>query len=521
MSSESNGIDRRTFLRGAAGTAVALPLLECMVPDGIRSSWAAGEGRPGPFYVTGFSGHSIGQGGSNDAAETGLFTDRVSTGDGLDETAALEPLFREFDHPSGETKKLKEYVSLVSNLHIEHEAENNGTLPPGGVPVDPNGRADDPVQWHGYQLLPQFAGEAGHSPHSEVSGRSAYSADQLAAKEWDDQLSQYYCVQAGWYGGSNPSNAGVTNDSISYDGTRRVPTVDPAKAYTNLFNNAPSSAGSDRNEELVKRRRLFAQFRERGVVDAVNESYKNLKSDPALSAADRRRVEAHIQEVRTLEKRIASLRERLASQSPSCEQPESYPGIPVDGSRGWSREDKRAELLSELIVYAFKCGLTRVASVQLLQQQSRLNLAYVLDDDYEKDVHGGMHRGLGGRGVTGASQVVAWDLEQFGYLLRRLGETPLYPGASESLLDRTGFVLFFGGGFGTSYQGGGTSKNGHSGYNMAAFTAGGAGNLAGDRHVRTNQAHPAEVAMTTLEAVGIKKESFGELDWSSISALQG
>ncbi|MFB6350820.1 MAG: hypothetical protein ABEN55_20465 [Bradymonadaceae bacterium] len=112
MSHQSKRLDRRTFLRGLSGAAVGLPLLECMLPDGTRRAMAAGEEKPGPFFVTGFSGHAIGQGGSKDAERTGLFTEKVSPGDGLEVTRALEPLAEEFEHPSGETRQVRDYVSL-------------------------------------------------------------------------------------------------------------------------------------------------------------------------------------------------------------------------------------------------------------------------------------------------------------------------------------------------------------------------------------------------------------------------
>lgn len=518
----SKRLDRRTFLRGAAGAAVGLPLLECMIPYGGREALAAGEGEPGPYFITSFTGHSIGQGGSTDADQTGLFSDEVPVGDGLELTQALQPLAKTFNHPSGEMRQLKDYVSLVSNLHIGHAAENDGETPPAGIRNDPNGRAADiEPQWHGYQILPQLAAMPGENENDEeVAGRPVVTADQLVADEWGDPLSLYYRIQAGWYGGNRPSYPKSSGDSISYDGDRRIPTIDPQKAFDSMFENAPEDLGSETGEREIARRKLLAEFRKRSVVDVVHDSYKRLKSNSSLSAADRRRVEKHVQELRSLEHKIEALRERLENTQRQCTRPSRPGSLPINGSAGWSREDERGEILADLVAFAFKCGLTRVASVYILKQQSRLNLEYILGS-YDNDVHGGLHSGLGGRGLDATEKIVAWDLERLGYLLARLGEIPLYPGASRSILDRTAVSLFFGGGWGLNFQGSSPRNNGHSGYNMAAFTAGGAGELVGDRHVDGQKRHPAEVAMTTMEAVGVRKQEFGELQWKTFSELRG
>ena len=122
-------LSRRTLLRGAAGTALALPFLEAMLP--ARASAAGG---PPSRYLISFAGHSL---GSDGAPELDTHWVPKTVGTGYETPTAIAPL-----------ATVKQHVSVVSGLKIPTARSNGGVVPLTGKPDN----------FHGYMLSPLLSG---------------------------------------------------------------------------------------------------------------------------------------------------------------------------------------------------------------------------------------------------------------------------------------------------------------------------------------------------------------------------
>ncbi len=206
-------LNRRAFLSGATGVAIALPVLEIML-EGRGVSFAADPpALPQRFLIT-FGGHSLGS--DCDTVHNDFVPNMV--GANYDLKSALAPL--------GDLDVQSE-VSVISGLNIPTA---NGGSPPAG------GRADD---FHINSLGPLFSGMRSGSGKT-VNGPTS---DQIvaAAIAGDTTFkSLAFRVQAGWY---LSVSAPYGRDIMSYksDGGGGVlevpPTVSPKAAFDSLFSN--------------------------------------------------------------------------------------------------------------------------------------------------------------------------------------------------------------------------------------------------------------------------------------------
>ena len=173
---------------------------------------------------------------------------------------------------------------------------------------------------------------------------------------------------------------------------------------------------------------------------------------------------------------------------------------------GYSGEDKRANIFSELISMALACDLTRSISFMLTMAQSRMNLFDVIGA--KTTVHEVGHQGDGGFDYEGGLRIfaladsVAWHVKHFARLVKLLRDMPE---GSGSVLDNTVVILLFEGGHG--YDSADGSYSTHSTENMAALVAGGTGTLKSGVHLPMNhQAHPAQVLISGMKAVGVDSD---------------
>ena len=119
-------LHRRTFLRGAGGVAVALPVLECMLDDhGV--AYAGGGALPQRYAIV-FAGQALGGDGyaktSNRVAgvsfeEDGHFIAPAETGAGYTITTPLQPV-----------ADLVDDFSIVSNMRIPWNASSADSTRP-------------------------------------------------------------------------------------------------------------------------------------------------------------------------------------------------------------------------------------------------------------------------------------------------------------------------------------------------------------------------------------------------------
>lgn len=468
---------RRTFLRGAAGFAMALPLLESMQAR-------AGVSAPRRYFL-GFAGSSLGFPGF----DYDLFVPDA-TGFGYDVKRALQPL---------SDLAVQDQVSVVTGMEIPWG--DPGSVPPGGRVRN----------WHAKSVAPLISGVRGADDGNEAA--QGATSDQIAADVLGATTPHRllaYRVQAAYYRGSNGDGGDRGRISYRDEGGTIMPVdpiVSPRLAYESLFTGFVPPDPAQAAEALAALRRR------KSAVDLVLEDAQALM--PKLGTVDRQRMERHFDELRDLETRLEMTQPPAEGACELLEPPGEDPeigGAVENGDTGgyagggaYSNEELRATVLTDLVAMAFTCDLTRVASVMYTMAQCFLNANPLFGQP--SDLHELGHFGVGGGevGLNAMSDGVAWHVKHFARLVQKLRDTPELDGSS--VLDNSALVLVFEGGWGYDPESGDASSV-HSSEHMSALIAGHAGGLnpGGGQHVRNPGGHPTEVINTALRAVGVDHE---------------
>ncbi len=470
-------LPRRSFLRGAAGFALALPALEIMQ--------AQAGGSPPPRYFLGFAGSSTGFPGFDYDL---LVPDTL--GPNYEVKRALQPLA---------DLGITDSVSVVTGMEIPWG--DSGSVPPGGRVRN----------WHAKSVAPLISGVRGADNGDEAA--RGPTSDQIAADAIGSGTVHRlltYRVQAAYYRGSNGNGGARGRISYRNDGGSIVPVdpiVSPRLAYESLFTGfvPPDPAEAAEALALLRRRR--------SAVDIVLEDAQSLV--PKLGAADKMRLERHLDELRHLEGRLDQIQPPTEGACTMLPDPGEDPPIGGAVENGdtsgyasggaYSNEELRATVLTDLIAMAFTCDLSRVASMMYTMSQCFLNMHPLYG--HASDLHELGHFGVGGgmAGLEAVSDGVAWHVNHFGRLVQKLRDTQELDGSS--LLDHCALVLVFEGGWGYDPESG-EALNVHSSENMAALIAGHVGGLnpGGGQHVSNAGGHPTQVINTALRACGIDHE---------------
>ena len=305
-------LSRRTLLRGA-GTVVALPFLEAMLPKSL--ALAASEGRPPRrmafLYVP-------------NGAHMPDWTPQ-SEGAGFDLPSILQPM-----------APFQQDLTVLSGLTCD-KARANG-----------DGGGDHARASSAFLTGCQARKTAG------ANFRSGVSADQVAARRIGDQT-RLPSLELGIerYRGSGNCDSGY---SCVYEHTIawRSPTsplpneVDPKLIFDRLFAERPN------DPTRQKRNRLRSS-----VLDAVLDDAKGLENK--LGGSDRRKLDQYLSCVRELELRIAR-----ADTLPPVQVPEDAvrpSGMPTELS-------EHIRLMCDLMVLAFQTDVTRVITCMFAREGS-------------------------------------------------------------------------------------------------------------------------------------------------------
>ncbi|MBL8911706.1 MAG: DUF1552 domain-containing protein [Archangium sp.] len=477
-------LSRRHLLRGLGGIGIGLPLMEIML-DG--KAFAQSSPNPPKRYMVFFDGQSLG--GDDDPIHNQFVPNTI--GRNYDLKTALVPL-----------GALKDDVSVISNLKIPWAGENGGSVPAGG-------RRD---AFHVNTISPLLSGMRDPGG-TRCDGPTS---DQLVANAIAGSTAfptLTYRVQADWY---LSVSAPYGREAISYkrDTSNRVvvvpPQTSPRQAWNALFSNF-TPMGVDPATAARIDRDLRAR---KSVLDLVRGDTERLVVK--LGAADKIRLQRHLDELRDLERRVATIAPPQTSVCMPPADPGADPSVGSpqgnDGTNntymqnlGYSNEQQRALLFVDLIHLAMVCDLTRVATLQLTMFQSHLNMFSLTQQ--ATDCHELGHHGIPGSTTAAVSGGIAWHVQHFARMIQKLKDTPEGNG---NMLDNSALVFLTEGGHGfdpeTNEQ-----NSAHSSENMAVLLAGRAGGLQPGQHVRTNQLHPANVLVTAMKAVGVQTDTLGEV----------
>jgi len=495
-------LDRRTFLRGAGGTLVGLPVLECML-NSHGTAYAQSSPLPKRYAVV-FAGQAIGgDGWAEDqqivagvrSTQSGHFIVPSESGRGYTVTTPLKPLA---------DAALLGDVSLVSGLRIPWSASSTDAadIPAGGAFRD----------FHGGGAGPLLCGMRSVSSSFTCRGPTS---DQIVAKQNPGSTLASLVVRAqpAWYL-SGSSFAGRQYISYTGDAKPVEAQVSPVIVYRSLFDSfVPSDAAAQAQHDFDLRAR-------KSVLSLITDKRQRILDK--VGAADRARLEQHFDEIRALELRIAAMPPPGGGQ---CQKP-AAPGAdpPVGGDNagsgsdtigtntGYSDEATRARLLADLIHMAFVCDLTRVATLQITVFQSHMNV-YPISQGFGMPIRADLHEcGHNGdattRGQLPVSMCLQWHVSHYAYLLDKLKKTPEGAG---TVLDNSAVIFMPEAGHGTQLNDSVSVNQTHSVEKMVLLVGGRAGGLNPGAHIPSGGAHPAQVLVSAMQAVGYTGDTLGEV----------
>lgn len=504
-------LSRRTLLRGAGGVAVGLPVLECML-NSNGTAYASAEPLPRRYAIV-FAGQALGGDGWDEdrqmvagvrTQEAGHFIVPPETGAGYTVTTPLRPL-ADLD--------LMGDFSLVSGLRIPWSGSSTeaADVPPGGAFRD----------FHGGGASPLLSGVRSLSPNFTSRG---ITSDQIVAGFNPGSVLSSLVVRAqpAWYL-SGSSFAGREYISYAGDGDPIPAQVSPLLVYRSLFDGFTPDDGADVAQHD------FALRARQSVLSLISDKRERLLSK--VGAADRVRLERHFDEIRALEQRIAAMPPSAGGQCQKPEEPGADPPIGEDNAgsgsstigtnTGYSDEHGRARLLADLIHMAFVCDLTRVATLQITVFQSHMNL-YPVSEAFGMPIRADLHEcGHNGdeqtRGQLPVSMCLQWHISHYAHLLDKLKRTPEGAG---NVLDNSAIIFMNEAGHGVQLNDGTSLNQTHSVDRMMLLVAGRAGGLDPGRHIATANAHPGQVLVSAMQAVGYDGDSLGEVT-GNVSELFG
>jgi len=198
------------------------------------------------------------------------------------------------------------------------------------------------------------------------------------------------------------------------------------------------------------------------------------------------RLDRYLTDVREVERRIALAEKTIPA---GMKLPEAPTGIPDDF-------DVHVKLMFDLQVLAWQADITRVSTMMFAQEVSN---AVFAASGVREPFHNLSHHSNVADNIAKLAQLNQYHAATFGYLLKRLRETPDGDG---NLLDHS--LLMYGSGMSNSNQ--------HDHKPLPIVVAGGAGgSLKGGRHIRAGEGLPlSNLQLALLQKLGVPVESFGD-----------
>ena len=300
-----HAIPRRTVLKGI-GATLALPLLDAMIPTGLRGMMASERiHRFQTFYVP------------NGMAMQYWTPDIVGTGFEL--TPVLEPL-----------AAFQDQMTVLSGIRanwVQIHAGASGSFLTG---IRRGGRTETEII-------------------------ADVSMDQLLAREFgkDTQVASLELSM------DVPANAGACSSNLScvYTHTlswrgpeQPLPTeYNPRAVFERLFGDAGSTDRHAREERL---------YQQKSILDSVSDKLRALSRE--IGSQDQMKVEQYTEAIRDIERRIERAEAQIDVELPEFPVPE---GAPADF-------EEHLELMLDLQLVAMQSDLTRVITFMLGKEQS-------------------------------------------------------------------------------------------------------------------------------------------------------
>ncbi|MEE2669222.1 MAG: DUF1552 domain-containing protein [Gemmatimonadota bacterium] len=431
-------IPRRTFIRGA-GTTLALPLLDAMLPAGRVDGLSKAEGATRLICIEEVHGLP----GCNEwGAEQHLFAPSTV---GRDYELLPENVLKSLE-------PWRDRLTIVSNTDVRM-----------AEPVDPGEIGGDHFRSSAVFLT--------QSHPKQTQGSDLFcgtSLDQLHAQRFGQETvlpSLQLSIERTDKGGGCDYNYSCSYmDSISWASpSTPLPMIrNPRAAFDLLF-----GAGGSPQERAVRRRT------QRSILDWVAVEVGRMKRN--LGIVDRHRVDQYLENIREIERRIDMVETRNTAGEPR-ELPGAPPGVPDSFS-------EHMRLLFDIQILAFQADITRVVAFKTGRDASNRTFP---ESGSERAFHPSSHHGDKEEGILEFNKICQYRMSQMAYFLGRLEETS---DGDSSLLDQS--MIIWGSPMGDA--------NLHNHRRCPLLVMGGAnGHLEGGAHIKAPDGTPMANVFTSL-----------------------
>ena len=443
-------LSRRTLLRGT-GATLALPLLECMLN---AHGTALAQGAPLPKrFVVWFFGNGVRLSTWNPAA--------TGSGNAWQLSSALAPL-----------ANVKSSLSVVTGMEVK----------------------TPDLRGHHNGLAAMLSG----APFIPIPANGASYASKFGMKSIDQVVADVI-------------GKGTTFPSLQLQVSKRVSTSEGPTLF-NLSHRSPDQPLPAETSPAAVYARLFGNFQggqatadarntlRTSVLDAVREDATRLNA--RLGAADKSRLDAHLNSVSELRQQIMAL---PPAASAICTKPAAITETNADVG-GVEQLDRVNAAMSDLMAYAMACDLTRVATL-MFSGSVGYHTYKALDNGAARTTeHDMTHDAANQQKVHDA---VVYTMRNLAYTLERLQKTP---DGTTNLLDSSAVLV-------TSDLTEGLS---HSRDDYPILVAGKArGALKTDQHYRsTTKGNTSDVLLACMQAVGAGVTSVGKDEGLSTTPLR-
>jgi hypothetical protein len=442
-------ISRRTLLRGA-GVAMALPLLDSMVPAQTPVARTAANPKSRLCCIEMVHGAA----GSTGEGSEKHYWAPAKEGKDFDWSLSLEPL-----------DPLRDYVTIISDTDL-HPATAWAAKEEGA----------DHFRSSAVYLT---------AAHPKMTEGSDYevgtSVDQLYAQQFgqDTPLPSIQCciemVDAS--GACDYGYACVYADTISW-ATPKVPlpmTLDPRLVFEQLFGEGGSP------EDRARRTKVNSS-----ILDWIRHDVASIQKN--LGASDRNRLNEYLDDVREIERRIQRI-EKYNASGEARQLPAAPLGVP-------DSYEEHVKIMFDLQALAFMTETTRVSAFKMSRDVSGRVFA---ESGVKAPFHPASHHGETPAKVAEYAKLNRYHVSLIPYFLNKLKSTPDGEG---NLLDHS--LVMYGSPLGDS--------NVHNHKRVPIFLAGKAGGtIQGNLHRRMPENTPmANILLTMGQKLGMKIDSFGD-----------
>ena len=380
-------ISRRTILRGA-GAALALPLLDAMVPAATALAQTAAS--PKPRFVGCFVPHGM------------------APGYWVPEKVGANP---DFPFNFKPLEPFREQVTILSGLH-----SRSAEPPPGATGAD---------HWVAAAFL------CANKPR-KTAGADVYAGttiDQIIAERIGSENLMPSMQLAVEDPGANSSNCGegyscTYTNTISWSSpTSPLPMeLNPQVVFERMFGD-----GSTVEQRAARRKR------DRSILDSLSASLSRLRTD--VSVADRARLDDYTQNVREIERRL-----QIAMKASTVAPTDM--SVPVGVPQTF---DEHIKLQFDLLALAFQADITRVGT--LLFARDLTGRTYPESEAPTSGFHGVSHHGEDPRQIALLSKINQYHVKMLAHLVEKLAKTQDGDG---TLLDHS--LVLYGSNMGNSNQ---------------------------------------------------------------------